>query len=199
MKQALSFFAIRYVTATAILLAAFAVHAGEDRLELGLGSGQSNVIESAALKSAASKGDNQSYWLGYGLDPNWALEVSLDHFDFDTISSDHETMNAAAVYRFTPERMFHPLVKFGLGTVTTKAVTGDKTNSFGAKVMLGFEAECKYVSVGAGINYHYISRIGDTDSLKNTQVYVPMLFISFHYDSAESQTYSPNSNLNVNQ
>ncbi|MBC7419627.1 MAG: outer membrane beta-barrel protein [Bdellovibrio sp.] len=184
MKQITSIF-----TVFLLVLAAQLALAETERFEAGIGTGKSNVISSSDFKNAAVSGDAHSYWLGYGLDDNWGLEVGLDHFDFDQVSTDHEAMSASAVYRFMPNSTIHPIAKLGAGTVLTKSANGVKINSFGAKVAAGAEVDFKYVSFGVGVNYHYIARIGDTDALKGAQVYVPMLSITIHNDiTAQSFT-----------
>ncbi len=172
------------LAAAALILVANFASAQEERFEVGMAAGKSSVLASSTLKDTSSQGDNQSYWIGYGIDANWGLELGLDYFDFDKIDSKHESITISGVYRFVPENVVHPIVKLGLSTVTTRVASGFSTNSLAAKVMAGAEVDFKYASVGAGVNYHYISKVGDLDSLKNAQAYVPMIFITFHNDSS---------------
>lgn len=187
-----------FLATSILILSASLASAQEERFEAGMGGGKSSVIASSAFKDAASDGDNQSYWLGYGLDANWGLELGFDYFDFDKVDSKHEAISIAGVYRFMPENRIHPITKFGLSTIATKGNAGFNTNSMGAKVMVGAEVDFKYASIGAGINYHYISKIGDIDSLKNTQVYVPMIFITIHNDSSVPTTFGAGSDSSDN-
>ena len=185
MKTMTSYLIIAMLT----LLGQFA-SAQEERIELGLGSGNSNVLASSTFKDQSEKGDAQTYWLAYGLDPNWSLELGLDSFDFDKVTTSHQAVTVSGVYRFMADKAYHPIAKFGFGTVDTKASNGDKTNSLGAKLTGAFEYEFKFVSIGAGVNYHYISKVGAADSAKNAQTYTPFLFLTFHMDLADSDADS---------
>jgi outer membrane protein OmpA-like peptidoglycan-associated protein len=118
--------------------------------------------------------------LGYSLDKQTAIEMGLDHFDFDKINSKHQAISFSGVYRFFAENSIHPLVKLGLGSFESKNSLDEKTNSFGLKAVAGLEADFKYISVGAALNYFVVSKMAESDSLKNVQVSVPMIFLTIH-------------------
>ena len=152
----------------------------QDRFEVGLGAGTTHPMAGDTFKNSASTGDGQFYWLGYGLDKNWAVEIGLDQLDFDAIQSKHKAMNLAGVYRFLPQNFIHPLVKLGLASFESTSALDVKTSSFGAKAAAGLEADFKFISVGALVNYYYVTKSDDAADLKNTQAVMPALFISIH-------------------
>lgn len=152
----------------------------QNRIEAGIGAGTTQPVLGEAFENAASDGDGQNYWLGYGFNKNWGVELGLDQLDFDGVNSKHKAYNLAGVYRFAAERMIHPIAKLGLSSVESKSATDDKTNSFGAKAALGLEADFRYVSVGALANYHYFANSDKTADYKHTQAFVPTVFLAIH-------------------
>ena len=163
-----------------VLVLSFAVHA-QDRFELGIGAGTTNPVAQDAFKSAASPGNAQLYWLGYGLDKNWGVELGLDQADFDKINSKHKALSLAGVYRFLPEKWVHPIAKLGLTSVESTSTLNAKINSFGLKVAAGLEADAfKYVSIGALFDYLYITKSDDVADFKDTQAFIPAVFLTIH-------------------
>ena len=152
----------------------------DDRLEFGLGFGPTYPLASGPFKDLAKKGNNQNYWLGYGLEDNFGVELGFDIFDFDQIDTHHQAISLAGVYRFPALKSIHPLVKLGLSTVQSKLSNDGKVNSYGGKIASGFEVDFKYISIGGMVNYYYISSVGDADIYKNVQAIAPVLFISIH-------------------
>ncbi len=152
----------------------------EDRLEFGLGVGPTYPLANSAFKDLAKKGNNQNYWIGYGLEDNIGVELGLDIFDFDQIDTHHQAISLAGVYRFPAMKSIHPLVKLGLSNIQSKLPSDSRINSYGGKVAGGFEVDFKYISLGGMVNYYYVSSAGDADIYKNVQAIAPVLFISFH-------------------
>lgn len=150
------------------------------RYELGIGAGTSHAVQGETFRNAAKDGDGRNYWIGYGFNKNWGAELGLDEFDFDGINSKHKAYNLTGVYRFAAERAIHPIAKLGVSSVESKSATDEKTNSIGGKAALGLEADFRYISVGALFNYHYIQKSDKVADLKDTQAFVPSLFISIH-------------------
>ena len=173
----------------------------EDRLELGLGVGPTYPLAGGSFKDLAKKGNNQNYWIGYGLEDNFGVELGVDIYDFDQIDTHHQAVSLAGVYRFLGAKSIHPLVKLGLSNIQSKLSNDGKVNSFGGKIAGGFEVDFKNISLGGLVNYYYISSAGDADIYKNVQSIAPVLFISFHDNivtemgstySAPAATASPN-------
>jgi OOP family OmpA-OmpF porin len=156
-------------------------HSGP-RIELGLGAGKTYPYGSDSFKDLASSGDAQSYWIGYGLNQKWGLELGLDYLDFDKINTKHQAALVLAVYRFTAENYVHPILKFGAGAVESKSEAGDKTNSVAAKVAVGVEIDFKNISFGGLINANYIAKAGDSAPLKNIYAVTPVAFLTIHTD-----------------
>lgn len=152
----------------------------QNRIEAGIGAGTSHPVLGSAFESAASEGNGQNYWLGYGFSKNWGVELGMDQFDFDGVNSQHKVYGLAGVYRFAAERRIHPIAKLGLSSVESKSATDAKTNSFGAKAAMGLEADFRYISVGVLANYHYIANSDKTADYKHTQLVVPAVFLSVH-------------------
>lgn len=168
----------KLVSLVAVLFAATLVNA-QDRFEVGIGGGTTHPMGGDAFKSGASTGDGQNFWLGYGLDENWAVEMGLDNLDFDVADSKHRVISLNGVYRFSPAKL-HPIAKLGLGTVESTSALDVKTTSTGAKVAAGLEYDCTYVSVGALFNYYYVSKSDDAANLKDTQALLPAVFLTLH-------------------
>lgn len=154
--------------------------AADQRIELGLSAGTSHAVSGETFKDATQTGDAQNFWLGYGFDKSIGLELGFDHFDFDKADFKHQAIYLAGTYRFNSENWIHPIAKLGLGSYETKNSLDEKTTSLGAKAAAGLEADFKYASVGALLNYHFITKAGDADSLKNISALVPALFVTFH-------------------
>lgn len=168
-----------FICIATILLAA-TIATAAPRIELGVGGGTTHPFAGDNFKDQASTGDSQIYWIGYGLTKNLGLELGLDNLDFDKLNTKHQAYNLSGVYRFAADSFIHPIAKLGLGAVESKLVTGEKTTGLGAKAAGGVEADFKYVSVGALVNYHYITKAGDADVTKNMQALTPAVFISIH-------------------
>ncbi|MEQ1721895.1 MAG: OmpA family protein [Pseudobdellovibrio sp.] len=166
-------------SALAVLALVVSVNA-QDRFELGIGAGTTHPMGGDTFKSNASTGDGQVYWLGYGLDKNWAVELGTDSLDFDKANSKHKTINLLGVYRFVPENWIHPIVKLGVTSVESKDATDLKTTSTGAKAAGGLEADFNYVSVGALFNYYYVSKTDSVLDLKDTQAFMSVFFLTIH-------------------
>lgn len=152
----------------------------QERFEVGIGAGTTHPMGGDAFKSAAGSGNGQNYWLGYGLDEHWAVELGLDNLDFDKTNSKHKAISLNGVYRFLPASFIHPMAKLGVGSYESTSSTDVKTNSMGAKAALGLEADFEYVSIGTLINFHHILKSDDAADLKNSQVVVPTLFLTLH-------------------
>lgn len=153
----------------------------QDRFELGIGAGTTHAMGGDAFRNAAADGDGQIYWLGYGLDKNWAVELGLDQLDFDGVQSKHKAISLGAVYRFVPQNMIHPLAKLGLSSYESTSALDLKTSSMGVKAAAGLEADfCKYFSAGALFNYYYITKSDSAADFKNTQALTPALFVTIH-------------------
>lgn len=171
---------MRLLPVVALLILSFTALA-QDRFEIGIGAGSTHPMAQDAFKSAASPGDGQLYWLGYGLDENWGVELGLDQLDFDAIDSKHKALSLAGVYRFLPQNWVHPIAKLGLTSVESKSALDVKTSSFGLKAAAGIEADAfKYVSVGALFDYNYISKSDDAADLKDTQAMMAAVFLTIH-------------------
>lgn len=152
----------------------------QERFEVGIGAGTTHPMGGDAFKSAASTGDSQNYWLGYGLDEHWAVELGLDNLDFDKTNSKHKAISLNGVYRFLPSWTLHPIAKLGIGSYESTSATDVKTNSMGAKAGIGLEADFEYISVGTLFNLHHILKSDDAADLKNTQAVVPTVFLTLH-------------------
>ena len=152
----------------------------QERFEIGIGAGTTHPMGGDAFKSAASTGDGQNYWLGYGLDEHWAVELGLDNLDFDKANSKHKAISLNGVYRFLPASMLHPIAKLGLGSYESTSAADVKTTSMGAKAGIGLEADFEYISIGTLVNLHHIMKSDDAADLKNTQAVVPTIFLTLH-------------------
>lgn len=171
---------MRKILSYAAILAICLPVAAQIRLEAGIGAGTTHALWGSAFRSGAETGDGQNYWLGYGFNRNWGVELGLDQFDFDGIDSRHKAYNITGVYRFAADRAVHPLMKLGISSVESISNTGVKTGSVGGKGALGLEADFRYISIGAIANYHYIANSDDALDWKNSQVVVPSIFVSVH-------------------
>jgi len=171
-----------------VIFVALAAQAHE-KLELGLGAGNTHEAGGERFNSAASSGDGHNFWLGYGLDENWGVELGLDKLDFDGIDSKHQLISMGAVYRWMPGAFVHPLAKIAVATAESTSALDVKTNSLAAKGAAGLEAEWKYISAGVLANVYHIVKSDDAADLKGTQAVQPSLFITFHtaLDSAEDE------------
>jgi OmpA-OmpF porin, OOP family len=165
----------------------------QERFEVGIGAGTTHPMGGDAFKSASSTGDGQNYWLGYGLDENWAVELGLDNLDFDKSNSKHKAISLNGVYRFLPQSFIHPIVKLGLGSYESTSATEVKTNSMGAKAAMGLEADFDYISIGTLINFHHILKSDDAADLKNSQAVVPTLFLTLHNALSDMEENSSDS------
>ena len=152
----------------------------QERLEIGLGAGNTHEAGGESFNSAASSGDGHNFWLGYGLDDHWGVELGLDQLDFDKINSKHQLISMGAVYRWMPEKFVHPLAKLALATAQSTSAADLKTNSLAAKAAAGLEAEWKYISAGVLANIFHIVKTDDAANLKGVQAVEPELFIAFH-------------------
>lgn len=170
---------MKLLSIVTVLLALTVAHA-QERFELGLGAGSTHPINGDAFKNAASTGDGQNFWLGYGFDKNWGVELGLDNLDFDKVNSKHKAISLSGVYRFVPTAMVHPIAKLGLSSVESKDSADVKTNSMGAKLAAGLEADFKYVSVGGLMNFFHVSKTDDANDVKNTQALQPAVFLTLH-------------------
>lgn len=162
----------------------------QERIEVGIAGGTTHPHLGEAFEKAASAGNGQAYWLGYGLDKNWGVEIGLDNLDFDGANSKHQFVNLTGVYRFAVENFIHPVAKLGIATVTSKDFADVSTSSFGAKAALGLEADFKYVSFGALVNFYHALKTDDALDYKNTQMVMPAIFLSFHTEIDEEQSES---------
>jgi OOP family OmpA-OmpF porin len=171
-----------------VIFVALAAQAHE-KIELGLGAGNTHEAGGEAFNSAASSGDGHNFWLGYGLDDNWGVELGLDKLDFDGIDSKHQLISMGAVYRWMPGAFIHPLAKIAVATAESTSALDVKTNSLAAKGAAGLEAEWKYISAGVLANVYHIVKSDDAANLKGTQAVQPSLFITFHtaLDAAEEE------------
>lgn len=165
-----------------VLLAilSFGISAQAQRFELGVGAGTTHAVQGETFRNTAKTGDGRNYWLGYGFNKNWGAELGYDDFDFDGTNSKHQAINLSGVYRFLAEKTVHPIAKLGVSSVDSKNITGEKTNSIGGKAAAGIEADFRYISVGALFNYHYIQKSDKVADLKDTQAFIPSLFLSIH-------------------
>lgn len=165
----------------------------QDRFELGVGAGTSHPFAGEAHKSNNTTGDAMNYWLGYGLDKNWGVELGYDNYDFDKSNVKSELISLAGVYRFVPESWVHPIAKLGFGAGSSKNQNSDKHSGLGAKFAGGIEADFKYVSVGALLNWIYNDKVIGTlptdDKTKDAQAVIPALFLSVH-NALESEEKS---------
>jgi OOP family OmpA-OmpF porin len=169
---------------TTVIVWAFAVSA-QERLELGLGAGNTQPVGGDVFKNAASSGDGHNFWLGYSFDENWGVELGVDTIDFDKINSKHQLLDMGAVYRWSSNPV-HPIAKLALASVESTSALDQKTTSMGAKLAAGVEAEFKYISVGALLNFYHILNSDNAADLKNTQALQPALFVAFHTSLPDS-------------
>jgi len=84
------------------------------------------------------------------------------------------------VDRLGVDTFIHPVIKFGLGSAQSTLADDSKKTSLAAKLVGGLEADCKYVSFGALVNFHYIAAAGEADVVKNMQMITPLVFVSIH-------------------
>ena len=164
----------------AAILVSTQVSIAQERFEFGLGAGNSHPVGGETFKKAASSGDGHIFWLGYGLDDRWTVELGSENFDFDAVNSKHQGILLGGTYRFLSNQMLHPLAKIGLGSFESKDATDLKTSSMGVRAAAGLEAEFKYVSFGVLMNLYHIFKTDDAAKLENTQVLVPALYLSLH-------------------
>ena len=68
----------------------------QNRIEAGIGAGTSHPVLGSAFESAASEGNGQNYWLGYGFSKTWGVELGMDQFDFDGVNSKHKAYGLIA-------------------------------------------------------------------------------------------------------
>lgn len=151
----------------------------DDQFEVGAAAGPSYPLAGSDFKSVAKKGNNQNYWIGYGLEDNMGVELGVDIFDFDQVDIHHQAIQLSGVYHFAGPSSLQPFIKIGAGTVYSN-LGGASLNAFGGKMVAGFECELKNISIGGMVNYYFISKAGDADSLKNIQVVAPAIFITLH-------------------
>ncbi|MBY0452741.1 MAG: OmpA family protein [Bdellovibrionaceae bacterium] len=181
---------IKLLSILAVLVAMTTANA-QERFELGLGAGSTHPQNGEQFRTSTTTGDGNNFWLGYGFDENWGVELGLDNIDadikpaFGTDTAKNQLVNLSGVYRFIPSSMIHPIAKLGLASVESKTndpVTGAelKTTSLGGKLAAGFEADFKYLSLGALINFYHIAKSSDTPELKDTQLIQPAVFLTLH-------------------
>lgn len=174
---------MRNLLMIAVLATGLTASANDHRIELGIGAGTTHAIAPDDFKNPAKTGDAVQYWLGYGFNQNWGIELGYDVFDFDGIDTKHEQIALSGVYRFIPTSFIHPLAKLGLTSHKAKFMAGgDDSTSLGAKAALGLEADFKYVSVGALFNYVYAQKIQPPvgNEVKDAQALIPALFLTIH-------------------
>lgn len=178
----------------ALLATALTVSA-QERFELGIGAGTSHPFAASAFKDSSTSGDVQQYWLGYGFDKNWGVELGLDNFDFDKSDMKSQFIDLAATYRFVPQSWVHPIAKLGLGSMTTKNIADDKNSGIGAKFALGLEADFKYISIGALANYIYADKVvildNNAEKIKHAQAILPTAFLTVHNALEEDKKSEP--------
>ncbi len=174
-----------------LILAATTAATAQESFELGLGAGHSQAVVGEQYDRQNQQGDAQVYWLGYGMDKNWGLELGFDQFDFDRSDIKHQFISLAGVYKFNTQSWLHPLVKAGLGSTTSKNIAGDKHTGLGAKLAAGLEAQFKYVSVGAMAQWIYsdktIGTLTNDSKLSGSQSVLPVLFLALHTELDEEE------------
>lgn len=175
---------IRLLVLAAALTFTHQVQAHEG-FELGLGAGTSNALTPDSFKSDTTTGDAQLYWISYGLDKNWAAEISHESFDFDRLDSKYKNYTLSAAYTFLPTSQIHPLAKLGVGFSEVQSVFDVKATSAQAKASFGLESDFKFISVGALFNYIYMTRANINPGYENSSALIPALYITFH----ESREY----------
>lgn len=188
---------IKLLSVFAVLVAMTTANA-QERFELGLGAGSTHPVNGEAFRSAVSQGDGQNFWLGYGFDEHWGVELGLDNIDFDLPAGSGTTksqlINLSGVYRFVPTSMVHPIAKLGIATAESKDPADVKTTSLAGKLAAGLEADVfKYVSFGALFNFYHIAKSNDALDFKNTQAFQAAVFLTLHnaLESEPKQTSAP--------
>lgn len=173
------------------VLVAMATANAQERFELGLGAGSTHPQNGDLYRTSTTTGDGNNFWLGYGFDENWGVELGLDNVDadikpaFGTGTAKNQLISLSGVYRFIPSSMIHPIAKFGISSVESKTddtVTGAelKTTSLGGKLAAGLEADFKYLSLGALVNFFHIAKSNDAPEMKDTQLFQPAVFLTLH-------------------
>ncbi len=186
------------------VLVAMTVAQAQERFELGIGAGSTHPLNGDQFRSSTTTGDGQNFWLGYGFDENWGVELGLDNIDadikpaFGTGTAKSQLINLSGVYRFLPSSMIHPIAKLGVASAESKTddpVTGAelKTTSLGGKLAAGLEADFKYLSLGALVNFYHIAKNSDTPELKDTQILQPAVFLTLHnaLEAEQKETSAP--------
>lgn len=184
----------KFLSLIMIVAAAVSVSA-QERFEFGIGAGTSHPFAGNDFKEGSSSGDAQQYWLGYAFDKNLGLEVGLDNFDFDKSNVKNQLISLAGTYRFIAQSMVHPIVKLGLGSANSKNLTDDKNAGIGAKLAGGIEADFKYVSVGALVNWVYADKtvgiLTTDEKISHAQAIIPTLFLTVHNGLGEEEKSAP--------
>lgn len=172
------------LVAITTILSVAGLSAQAQRIELGVGAGKTHPIGGSDFKDASTSGDANQYWIGYGFDRNWGIELGYDSYDFDKINSKHTAINLTGIYRFMADSWIHPITKFGLASIESKNIVDDKVTAIGAKLAAGVEADFKYVSVGGLLSYLYDTKITNdapgSSAIKDAQALIPALFITIH-------------------
>lgn len=194
---------MKLLSVLAVLVAITTANA-QERFELGLGAGSTHPQNGDQFRSSTTTGDGNNFWLGYGFDENWGVELGLDNIDVDikpafgTGTAKNQLINLSGVYRFIPSSMIHPIAKLGVASVESKtndATTGAelKTTSLGGKLAAGLEADFKYLSLGALVNFYHMAKTSDTPELKDTQIIQPAVFLTLHnaLEAEEKETSTP--------
>ncbi len=182
---------VKFILAALLSLAVNAqAHEG---FELGVGAGTTHSLTPDEFRQNAKTGDANLYWLGYGFNENFGVEISHESFDFDfagNVSSKHKAYTLSGTYDILSQNRVHPLAKLGFGTFKSENLQTEAVNTTHFKAALGLEANFNYVSVGALFNYFQIKKISDTVDKAGTLL-IPSLYLTLHGSRVEEKVSAP--------
>ncbi len=161
---------------SAVMTLSLQVRAHEG-FELGMGLGHTRANSPDSFRELAQQGDAHLYWLGYGFNKKWGLEIGYDQLDFDGMSTRIQAISISSVYNFFSDYTFHPKALLGIGTSEITSDSMEKTTSLHVKGSLSFEYDFKYIALGAGFNYFHLLKIQNTPEINNAGVLVPAVYL----------------------
>lgn len=156
-------------------------------LELGIGLGATHALTPDDFKSATKTGEANLYWLGYGFNSNWGVELSHESYDFDQLDSHYKNYSLSGVYTFFADSPIHPVAKLGFGVTEIISVFDVKTSAPQAKLAVGIEGDFKYVSVGALFNYIFAARSNVNPGFEKGSVLIPAIYLTIHCTPIEKR------------
>ena len=171
----------------AVVLSVATQSFAHEGFQLGLGLGSTHSLTPDDFKSSTKTGEAHLYWLGYGFNSNWGVELSHESYDFDQLNSHYNNYSLSGVYTFFADSSIHPIAKVGAGVTEITSIFDVKARAPQAKLAVGIEGDFKYVSVGALFNYIFSTRANVNPGFENASILIPAIYLTIHYTALEKR------------